>query len=205
LHGEDFYALREYQVGDDLRRVHWASSARADRLMIREDHEPAASRLLLIGDLRSSRHNAESLERTLSVLASLADAGLRGSHSVRVTTTGGADSHWGEGSQHALSIMDLLAAANADAPKRTTSLLRCCWDHASAGATLVVVTTDGVAASDLAADVVAGGAAVVVIQRAADPGGSATQGSGSLPWPAVPVALGLPFSSAWADRPAALR
>src|SRR5688572_16917747 len=28
--GEDFYALRPYEVGDDLRRVHWASTARLD-------------------------------------------------------------------------------------------------------------------------------------------------------------------------------
>ena len=30
--GEDFYALRPYVVGDDLRRVHWPSTARTDEL-----------------------------------------------------------------------------------------------------------------------------------------------------------------------------
>src|SRR5947208_3367232 len=38
--GEDFYALRPYQVGDDLRRVHWPSTARHGDLMIRQDEMP---------------------------------------------------------------------------------------------------------------------------------------------------------------------
>lgn len=38
--GEDFYALRPYEIGDDLRRVHWASTARLDDLMIRQDEMP---------------------------------------------------------------------------------------------------------------------------------------------------------------------
>ena len=33
--GEDFYALRPYVVGDDLRRVHWRSTARHDELMVK--------------------------------------------------------------------------------------------------------------------------------------------------------------------------
>jgi uncharacterized protein (DUF58 family) len=35
--GEEFFTMREYQVGDDLRRIHWPSVARRGRLMIRQD------------------------------------------------------------------------------------------------------------------------------------------------------------------------
>src|SRR5688572_23456948 len=34
--GEDFFTLRSYRSGDDLRRVHWPSSAKLDELMIRQ-------------------------------------------------------------------------------------------------------------------------------------------------------------------------
>ena len=34
---DEFLALRDYEVGDDLRRVHWRSSARTGELLVRED------------------------------------------------------------------------------------------------------------------------------------------------------------------------
>ena len=50
--GEDFYTLRSYQEGDDLRRVHWASSAKLDELMIRQMETPWQSRALVFFDVR---------------------------------------------------------------------------------------------------------------------------------------------------------
>ena len=52
--GEDFYALRSYEVGDDLRRVHWASTARKDELMIRQDEMPWQARVTVLADLRAA-------------------------------------------------------------------------------------------------------------------------------------------------------
>ena len=34
---DEFYTMREYVTGDDLRRIHWPSVARTGRLMIRQD------------------------------------------------------------------------------------------------------------------------------------------------------------------------
>jgi len=192
-HGEEFYALREYQLGDDLRRVHWASSARADRLMIREDQEPTSSRLLLVGDLRRFVHTSASFERTLSILASLADSGLRGNHSVLVACTGSKDSGWGEGPVHALAILDLLAGAQPDSEGKATALRRCIWERAPEASTVIVVTTDGVIASDLTESAAPHGAFVVLVERTAKAGA----GNATLPWPVVSVPMGLPFGTAW--------
>ena len=38
--GEDFFTLREYHQGDDLRKVHWPSSAKRDQLMIKQLEMP---------------------------------------------------------------------------------------------------------------------------------------------------------------------
>ena len=56
--GEDFYTLREYQRGDDLRRVHWPSSARTDELMIRQLETPWQSRALVLLDVRSGSYES---------------------------------------------------------------------------------------------------------------------------------------------------
>ena len=34
---DEFLALRDYEVGDDLRRIHWRSTARLGELVVRED------------------------------------------------------------------------------------------------------------------------------------------------------------------------
>jgi len=70
--GEDFYTLREYQRGDDLRRVHWPSSARTDELMIRQLETPWQSRALVMLDVRSQVYeSADAFETAVSGAASV--------------------------------------------------------------------------------------------------------------------------------------
>lgn len=70
--GEDFYTLREYQRGDDLRRVHWPSSAKTDQLMIRQLETPWQSRALVMLDVRSGVYeSAEAFETAVSGAASV--------------------------------------------------------------------------------------------------------------------------------------
>ncbi|HEY7821288.1 MAG TPA: DUF58 domain-containing protein, partial [Acidimicrobiia bacterium] len=70
--GEDFYTLREYQQGDDLRRVHWPSSARRDRLMIRQLETPWQSRALVMLDVRTQVYESdEAFETAVSGAASV--------------------------------------------------------------------------------------------------------------------------------------
>ncbi|MGH9086046.1 MAG: DUF58 domain-containing protein, partial [Acidimicrobiales bacterium] len=54
--GEDFYALRPYTVGDDLRRVHWPSSARHDELLVRQNELPWQGRTTVLLDVRKAAH-----------------------------------------------------------------------------------------------------------------------------------------------------
>ena len=51
VHGEDDAATREYRHGDDLRRVHWRSTARIGELMVRREEQPWESRAT-----RAARH-----------------------------------------------------------------------------------------------------------------------------------------------------
>ncbi|MFL6238083.1 MAG: DUF58 domain-containing protein [Actinomycetes bacterium] len=73
--GEDDVATREYRLGDDLRRVHWRSTAHAGELMVRREEQPWLSRATLFLDTRSTAHRgdglASSFEWAVSAAASI--------------------------------------------------------------------------------------------------------------------------------------
>jgi uncharacterized protein (DUF58 family) len=80
--------LRDYREGDDLRRVHWTSSARRGTLMVRSDERAGMRPVSVLLDLPV---RASSLEWTISLAASMALAMLDGGHPVRLV--GGAPAH----------------------------------------------------------------------------------------------------------------
>ena len=51
--GEDDVATREYRHGDDLRRVHWRSTARHGELMVRREEQPRQMRATVLLDTRA--------------------------------------------------------------------------------------------------------------------------------------------------------
>ncbi len=67
-----FHALREYVPGDDLRHVHWRSSARAGQLLVRQYHDSRRTSALLVVDTRPEAYvEPEDFELALSVAASI--------------------------------------------------------------------------------------------------------------------------------------
>lgn len=73
--GHEFYALREYVTGDDIRQVHWPSSAHRGKLMVRQLELPWQPEATLLCDTRRGAHAGigpeDTLERAVSVAASL--------------------------------------------------------------------------------------------------------------------------------------
>ena len=52
LAGEDDVIPRGYRYGDDLRRVHWRSTARYGELMVRREEQPQRARCTVLLDTR---------------------------------------------------------------------------------------------------------------------------------------------------------
>ncbi len=75
IQGEDDVGVREYRVGDDLRRIHWRSTARTGEMMVRQDEEPARRRALVLFDDRSAVHagtgSGGSFEWSVTAVASV--------------------------------------------------------------------------------------------------------------------------------------
>lgn len=67
-----FHALRTYEAGDDIRNVHWRTSARTGQLMVRQYQETRRSQLLLAFDAeRSHFASDDEFELGVEVLASI--------------------------------------------------------------------------------------------------------------------------------------
>lgn len=114
--GEDFFTLREYQVGDDLRRVHWPTSAKRDELMIRQLEAHWQSRALILLDPRSTVYADDAtFEHAVSGLASAVRHLYRSGYRPTVWTGGGAytqvDS--AEGYRRAMEELSVVRARGA--------------------------------------------------------------------------------------------
>lgn len=68
-----FHALREYEPGDDRRHVHWRSSAKHDRLLVRQFQETRRSHLGIVVDTDPAMypHGEGGVETAIAVAASL--------------------------------------------------------------------------------------------------------------------------------------
>jgi uncharacterized protein (DUF58 family) len=112
---DEFSALREYQPGDDLRKLHWASTAKTGDLMVREEQIQHRGQLTVLVDLQVGTWPGTTIERGLSAAASVAIASLEAGLSVRVVTTAGDDSGTATGRAHGARILDDLAGAEVHA------------------------------------------------------------------------------------------
>ena len=147
--GDDFYALRPYQTGDDLRRVHWPSSARSDEIMIRQDELPWQGRISILADLRGPQHSSASLELALSAAASIAHASSLAGRQVRLVTTDGFDSGFGNGHAHISAVLGHLAAAGPG-PAAPLAVGLSVLDRGGTTGAAALVTTEGTTEDDLA-------------------------------------------------------
>jgi uncharacterized protein (DUF58 family) len=84
---EEFAALRDYVPGDDIRRIHWRSSARRGSPVVRQFDVPWQHRTTIVADLRADRHDDASFERLVSCVASLLELSARRSELVRLVTS----------------------------------------------------------------------------------------------------------------------
>lgn len=112
IQGEDDAATREYRNGDDLRKVHWRSTARVGKLMVRREEQPWQTRSALLLDTRSTAHRGDgmagSFEWSVSAAASVGDHLSRLGYSLRLFTDSG-EIHGVSGLAAREALLDQLA------------------------------------------------------------------------------------------------
>jgi uncharacterized protein (DUF58 family) len=118
--GDDDVIPREYRIGDDLRRVHWKSTARSGELMVRREEQPWRNRVTLVIDCREDAHRGSgpdsSFEWTVTAAASVGQHLLERGFGVRIMDTFGTPfvspgqaSESLSGSESVGALLDLMA------------------------------------------------------------------------------------------------
>ncbi|RFS85316.1 DUF58 domain-containing protein [Actinomadura spongiicola] len=136
--GEDDVTPREYRHGDDLRRVHWRSTARHGELMVRREEQHRQSSGTLFLDTRRGVHWGDgpggTFEQAVSATASIGVHLARSGMNLRFVTDGGealpaapADGTF-EG-----RLLDALAVARASTEASLTAGLAALRGRAGAG------------------------------------------------------------------------
>lgn len=84
-----FSTLRDYVVGDELRQIHWRSSARVGKLMVKQlvDNPLPRALVVLDNDIRSYL-NAADFEEAVDAAASIGSAIVRAGLPVALRSTG---------------------------------------------------------------------------------------------------------------------
>jgi uncharacterized protein (DUF58 family) len=136
--GEEFYTMREYQTGDDLRRIHWPSVARRGRLMIRQDESARRSLATVVLDTRASslgQTHTPPFEKAVSAAASIGAHLARSGYALRLSA----------GATRPLAVseegfLEALAIATHTPSRPLASMLLQLRTSAVPDTTLVVVT-----------------------------------------------------------------
>src|SRR4029077_11253434 len=148
----EFHTLREYAPGDDLRLVHWRSTARRGHLMLRQTEPRRRTPVLVMLDVRPGAFDRASFERAVEACASIVTAIDRTARPVEVMLGTGTPIGT-QGRRHLDTVMDELAVLEPHGPerlvaaesrRRTASLVAIVGRvHPTDAATLAVLVRDG--------------------------------------------------------------
>lgn len=166
--GPEFSSLRDYVPGDDLRKVHWRSSARRDTLTVRHDVQPRRSGCTVLVDTRAFVGDTGAFEQVVSAAASVIAAASRTGRPFRLCSTGRFDSDRGSGRRHTDLLLGTLATIETSPPTVPTA-------RHSADPLVVLTTVQGLGSIRAHADAT-GPVALIVAFGAASSGESGGTG-----------------------------
>ena len=114
--GQELHGLRDHRLGEDVRKVHWRSSARAAKLIAVEREQERRARVCVVLDHRGL--SGEALERAIEQAAALFVRALEEGAEVGLALSGKGVAP-GSGQEHlrdGLTLLALAAAIAASAP-----------------------------------------------------------------------------------------
>jgi uncharacterized protein (DUF58 family) len=119
--GFEFYGMRDYVNGDDLRRVVWRAVARTGRMLTRESEQGITDQVQIMLDTDRNHHSpgvpSDTFEAAVRAAASLAVRHLRDGFSVTINGNACPLAPPARGERGRVPVLDALAAVTwSDAP-----------------------------------------------------------------------------------------
>nr|WP_246425323.1 DUF58 domain-containing protein [Streptomonospora nanhaiensis] len=141
---------RAYRHGDDLRRVHWRSTARHGELMVRREEHHRSDRSAVLVDMRAAAHAGEgpesSQEVAVSAAASIALHLIGRGHETRLHTESGEVA-----ASRRDALLDALAVARSSETAGLAGAAESARAAAVSGRGLLVAVLGALSAEDLGA------------------------------------------------------
>jgi uncharacterized protein (DUF58 family) len=136
-------SVREYRPGDAFNRIHWPTTARTNRLMVREFELDPTADVWIVLDLNHDVHTGSGMESTeeyaVTVTASLASHLIGQGRAVGLvsqTATLPAD----RGPRQSERVLEVLALVRASSPLTLSALLSAETSRFARSSTLIVIT-----------------------------------------------------------------
>ncbi|MCW2525641.1 MAG: hypothetical protein JWM76_501 [Pseudonocardiales bacterium] len=135
-----FHRLRDYVVGDDLRMVHWRSSARTGKLVVKHNVDTSQPYTVVLLDQRPALYNAAAFEAAVDIAASVLTTSAANKAPVELRQTDGTVIG-GPRLRDVTALIDHLTAVAAD-PTGSLREQLLALRRARGGTGLIVITGD---------------------------------------------------------------
>lgn len=111
--GLEFYGMREYQPGDDIRMVVWRAFARTGQLLVREAEQGITDRVGIVLDTDGETHSpgevSETFETAVRTVASVGVRHLKDGFAISMDTNGRRATDQLRGDRNRIRFLDELA------------------------------------------------------------------------------------------------
>jgi uncharacterized protein (DUF58 family) len=117
---DEFFGVREYKEGDPIKKIHWISTARKNRLIVKQFQRQSFFRATIILNLQKDKNIGEGKERVaeymIKIAASIAKYLIARGVSLEIVAHTGEIIHipFNKGQEHLEDIMKFLAIAQAE-------------------------------------------------------------------------------------------
>jgi uncharacterized protein (DUF58 family) len=126
--GLEFYGMRTYVPGDDLRRIVWRAYARTGQLLVRESEQGITDKITIVLDTSRRSHTrgtpSESFEAGVKAAASLGVRHLREGYSVTLEQNAARMVPPMRGGNSQIRILDTLARVERESEPLTAPIMR---------------------------------------------------------------------------------